>query len=880
MRSGGCNIQQSLTPEATTIVKQAINLARRRGHAQVTPIHVASVMLASPAGLLRAACLKSNSHPLQCKALELCFNVALNRLPTTSPAPILGPHSHYPALANALMAAFKRAQAHQRRGSIETQQQPILALKIETEQLVISILDDPSVSRVMREAGFSSTHVKSNVDHALSALEASTHTTTTSNNNNNNSNNFSNIKKENVVNPIIFRSVQNYQTQVIPSLGQFELAFSKPISQSRRDDVSGVVDSWVKRREKSSVVLVGECLESCEDVVRGVKERVERGDVPLELRYVQFLNCPLLSMKNMSREEIDLKLGEVRCFLKGCVGRGVVLYLGDLRWVAEYWAYYGEQRRHYYCPVEHLVMGLRRLVFGNVEFGRLWLMGVATFSSYIKCKSGNPSLENLLDLHPLTIPAASLDLTLKLDSSLQDQSKSLGSGNSWGAQDENTVEMQLTCCLDCSANCRQEARSLAGSIRNNESTTTTPTTSTSSSLPSWLQKYKDESRESSPINNDQNDSVEIKELCRKWNTICSSKHKGTNFGDKTINFSSCSPSSSTSISSYENNNLHLQDKIPSWPIMFEPKWSSKEHQFMSSNPPKDLFENDPPKPELLSNPNSIPNSTSSSEATEGIFENPNKFSFKENTPENLELLCSALEGKVPWQKDIIPEIATTILGIRSGITSRKCNSNYKEKELEKQETWLFFLGMDDEGKQKVGRELAKIIFGSYKSFKSIGLSSFSSTRADSNDEFTNKRVRDESGRGYLERFTDLVRENPHRVLFMEDIDQVDQFSLKGITRAIETGRIRGSDGESVSLEDSIVIFSCDTFSSGSRACSPPVKHKGTNNEVDDLEECTSFGPLDLNLSAEYDYGSQDYVADFSILESVDKQVFFKIDQVL
>ena len=378
MRTGGCSILQSLTPEATTIVKQAINLARTRNNAQVTTIHIATIMLSSPAGLLKSACLKSHSHPLQCKALELCFNVALNRLSSITPNPILGPHSHYPSLANSLMAAFKRAQAHQRRGSIETQQQPILALKIESEQLVISILDDPSVSRVMREAGFSSTHVQSNV----ASLETSSQSTN---------------------NLHIISDNQNFAT-IVPSSSK---------------DVSNMISLWAKRKEKSSVVLVGECLSSCESVVKGVKERVERGDlnVPLELRYVQFLNYPLSIMKNLSREEIDLKFGEIRCVLKGCVGRGVVLYLGDLKWVAEYWAYYGEQRRHCYWPnIDHIVMGLRRLVFGNLDIsGKLWLMGIASFNSYLKCKSGIPSLETLLDLHPLTIPAESLDLSLNLD---------------------------------------------------------------------------------------------------------------------------------------------------------------------------------------------------------------------------------------------------------------------------------------------------------------------------------------------------------------------------------------------------------------------------------------------------------------------------------
>ncbi|CAN7062032.1 hypothetical protein IGI04_016657 [Brassica rapa subsp. trilocularis] len=168
MRSGGCSVQQSLTHEAANMVKQAMALARRRGHAQVTPLHVASTMLSASTGLLRTACLQSNTHPLQCRALELCFNVSLNRLQTSTGSPML-----VPCISNALVAAFKRAQAHLRRGSLENQQQPILAVKIDPEQLVISILDDPGVSRVMREAGFSSPHVKSKVEQSVSLMISS-----------------------------------------------------------------------------------------------------------------------------------------------------------------------------------------------------------------------------------------------------------------------------------------------------------------------------------------------------------------------------------------------------------------------------------------------------------------------------------------------------------------------------------------------------------------------------------------------------------------------------------------------------------------------------------------------------------------------------------
>ncbi|KAL6643094.1 hypothetical protein ACP70R_021275 [Stipagrostis hirtigluma subsp. patula] len=176
-------VQQALAADAAAVAREAASLARRRGHARVTPLHVASAMLAGSAGggLLRAACLRApsgGSRPLRCEALELCFNAALSRLATAGPPPAVTFHAGAghpaPALSNALAAAFKRAQANQRRGggysaSADGRQTAKVGLK----QLVVSILDDPSVSRVMGEAGFSSAEVKACVEKAASSEHSS-----------------------------------------------------------------------------------------------------------------------------------------------------------------------------------------------------------------------------------------------------------------------------------------------------------------------------------------------------------------------------------------------------------------------------------------------------------------------------------------------------------------------------------------------------------------------------------------------------------------------------------------------------------------------------------------------------------------------------------
>lgn len=400
MRAGLCAVPQALTAEAGGIVKQAVSLARRRGHAQVTPLHVASAMLASPAGLLRRACLQSHSHPLQCKALELCFNVALNRLPASTSSPLLGPHSPRPSLSNALVAAFKRAQAHQRRGSIENQQQPILALKIEIEQLIISILDDPSVSRVMREAGFSSSQVKTKVEEDVSLDICSQSPPVSS------LQSKENTKLPQILGPSVSQSLSFSQFGVMKPI--------KPLQdEARNDDVMSVLCTLVNKRRNT--VIVGGCLATTEGIIRGIVDKFERGQVPGDLRYAQFISLPLFSLRNSSKEEVEQKLVELRCLVKSYISRGVVLYLGDLKWVAEFWSTYGEQRRNCYSYVEFIIMELKRLVCETRESGRVWLLGIATSQIYMRCKTGHPSLETMWEFHPLTIPGGSLSLSLNLE---------------------------------------------------------------------------------------------------------------------------------------------------------------------------------------------------------------------------------------------------------------------------------------------------------------------------------------------------------------------------------------------------------------------------------------------------------------------------------
>ena len=417
MRSGGCAANQTFTPEAASVLKQSLSLARRRGHAQLTPLHVAVTLFSSrSSSLLRQACFKSQplqtSHPLHCRALELCFNVALNRLPTT-PGPLF--HGQ-PSLSNALIAALKRAQANQRRGCLEQQQQqqqqqqhqPVLAIKVELEQLIISILDDPSVSRVMREAGFSSTLVKSNLED--SSVSSVFHCYGSS------GGIFSSpsspLRTDHHFNPGDFWQTQfltrSSEQNPLPFSPQKRVSSTNLIAESSASlklDVKLVFEAMLGRKRKNTLII-GDSITIIEDVISELMGRVAGGEVPNELKstkFIEFLLSPD-SLSSMKREDVEIKVAELRRNIDSLVsgGWGAIIYTGDLKWMVET----DVKEASGYSQIDHVIEEITRLIsFHSISCTKLWLMGTASYQTYMRCQMRRPTLETRWDLQAIPVPS-------------------------------------------------------------------------------------------------------------------------------------------------------------------------------------------------------------------------------------------------------------------------------------------------------------------------------------------------------------------------------------------------------------------------------------------------------------------------------------------
>ncbi|KAL5203963.1 hypothetical protein ABZP36_008834 [Zizania latifolia] len=805
MRAGGGAVQQALAAEAAAVVRQAVTLARRRGHAQVTPLHVASAML-SAAGLLRTACLQSHSHPLQCKALELCFNVALNRLPTAGPAAAMfhhhgggggGGHHPPPALSNALVAAFKRAQANQRRGSVEGQQpqqqpppSPVLAAKVELEQLIISILDDPSVSRVMREAGFSSSQVKANVEKTVASLDQS--------------------------------NTASGGHASSPNSGHGR---PKESSKARIDDDAMRVLDCMASGKKRSVVVVGEGAAPAEAVVKAVMDRVSKGELHHRhecLKNLQFVALSVESFQGTSREEVEAKAGDLRALVReGCAaGKGVVLVLQDLAYAAEAWAAASEKRRYdgsggapygqSYCPVEHAVMEVSSLVAGGGRgLERFWVLGFGSYPVYMKCRAGQPPLEAVWDLHPVVVPDGGLALSLSCNEGQASQAQSeprIG----WPFVNGAAGRSELTCSVET-------------------------VTAASPSIPSWLRRYQDPDHTTPPVSC----GTGLQLQSHRWSPSMSNNGSAAHHtSELTLSFTSPVIASSIPGFTYGYNTNTMSSKP--WPIH-----RNDGHTMAMAYHDQPL---------LRTNPSPESNSVSSS--SDGHEQKRPKFT--ELNAENLKILCNALESNVPRHRSIVPDIASVVLQCRSGMKKRSLSHQEKATS---STTWLLFHGRDCDGKKAMAQELAKLIFGSYTELTSISLDEFSLAYSDSSSgELTLKRQRspDDNEHNYARRLCETVRQNPHQVIVIDDIEQLDRDSEISIKKAIANGRIRGCNGEEINFEDAIIVLSCDEESDPrSRASSPRVKQRVMSSNGDEEggrmekgENSPQCFSLDLNACLE------------------------------
>ncbi|CAM0884645.1 unnamed protein product [Alopecurus aequalis] len=220
--------------------------------------------------------------------------------------------------------------------------------------------------------------------------------------------------------------------------------------------------------------------------------------------------------------------------------------------------------------------------------------------------------------------------------------------------------------------------------------------------------------------------------------------------------------------------------------------------------------------------------------------------FAELCATNFKIMCEALELRVPRHHDIIPDIASTVLLCRSGMMKRARSLMST--------TWLLFQGNDYYGKKAMAQELSKLIFGSYTDFFLISV--------DPGNLALKTEISEQSDKMFVMRtFLEAIRENPHRVVFIDGINQLDYESEIETNNLIATGRIVGCNGsDMVNLDDAIVVLSSgsgEASHSKTFAFSPMVNRgiTSTQNGKEDTAKEKELEPrhfsFDLNACTEH-----------------------------
>lgn len=428
--------RQCLTPEAAHALDEAVAVARRRGHAQTTSLHAVSALLSLPSSTLRDACARARncaySHRLQFKALELCLSVSLDRI--TSSSSSSQQTDDDPPVSNSLMAAIKRSQANQRRQPenfhlyhhqlAQSPSSSVTVIKVELQHLIISILDDPVVSRVFSESGFRSSEIKLAILRPLASQLFK----------------YSRSKAP----PPIF--LCNYLNENFdPGSGRRRLSSSFPgfggFLDNEDENCRRISDVLLQRKNP---LLVGIHASGAlkifqENIVNKNEDRNDNNKndsnglglglglgfgLSVQLSGLDIISIEAVVSKFVSGEcekgSVKMKFEEVDVSIKRNLGPGVVVNYGDLKVFINNNKCNNDDdddnksgNNETSGAVSYVVAQLTRLL--QLHGGRVWLIGAAaTYETYLKFVSRFSSIEKDWDL--LLLPITSLRTSSLADS--------------------------------------------------------------------------------------------------------------------------------------------------------------------------------------------------------------------------------------------------------------------------------------------------------------------------------------------------------------------------------------------------------------------------------------------------------------------------------
>ncbi|KAL9235371.1 hypothetical protein vseg_010133 [Gypsophila vaccaria] len=825
--------RQCLTDEAARALDDAVSVAKRRNHAQTTSLHAISALLSPSFNLLRESLSRVRSSAysprLQLRALDLCVSVSLDRLPSYKPPTSSDSNDDFaPPVSNSLMAAIKRSQAHQRRqpdtchltqlhhsnsfsnsnsngnGIVNNNNNnnnnnslTMSCVRVEMKHLVLSILDDPIVSRVFGEAGFRSSDIKLAIVH-----------------------------------PPRWGPPTRRPPMFLCNFMDF--------TAGGGDENCRRIGEVMARSRERNPVLVGACArDALAKFAEKISSQVYTG-LPRELHGAR-LACVCLEVGG------EESFSKVRTTLENEPRVRFVINLGDLRSLVK-----DKGNEEGVNKVSELVEEWGKRVCLISE--------VANYETYTEFIGRFSSVERLWDLQPLPITVSSSGTGSGSGSrNFEPKSSLMGSFVPFGGffptpsdfrAPITAMRASFTRCSECNESYERELRAIP-----REGSSVSVTGNQSLSFPPWLQRTEADPSKAGDVVTQVKDVTceKISSLQKKWDDHCLVAHQKYPFsaapvsiaglqvaqplgfqlmaniqdslsssGDSSANERACSNSSSTAqilaqrISpqkqvmrpdfpkiALETSVCHLSPRTSSGTVM-HPIPSLSPHQIHKPVPTVPvttdlglgmIYES---KSERHSNPFpfSLPSSHGVIRKESGQIEGPDLGDYKP--------LLRKLSEMVSWQGEAICRISEIVSRCKSG------NRHHQRTNNTRGNIWLSFLGPDKIGQKRVAQALANAIHGSEDRLIAFNVSCQEKTMmSDSLFLCQGLTKTDINARiTVVDHIAQELCRKPQSVVFLENIDEADPLVQNSLIRAVQSGKFPDSRGKEVAISNVVFVMTC------------------------------------------------------------------------